>query len=490
MTNIERLSRLLQDKHLFIEHSGSDIQTSIERPANDSRKVGPNDVFVAIKGEHFDGHLFIEKAVKNGAIAVVCEAVPEEAQERFPGVAFIRVNNARAALAEIAADYYGYPASSLDMVGITGTNGKTTTAFLMHHMLNTLGKSCGLISTIEYRIGMQIQKATHTTPDTLELNGMLKTMLDEHCKACVMEVSSHALSQDRVRAIEYSVGIFTNLSQDHLDYHGTMEAYLKAKKVLFDNLSPRATAVYNLDDPHGSAMVTDTKASTLSYGIGSRASIRGLILNNTLNGLELKIDNHVERYRLVGQFNALNLLAAYASGKALGFSQDALIEALTSAPPIPGRFEILQVSNDRYVVVDYAHTPDALENVLQTTRHTMKSEGHLWCIFGCGGDRDAGKRPLMGQIAERYSDTMIVTSDNPRTEDPERIIEDIRKGVERPQNALWVVNRKEAIQQAADRSSKGDVILIAGKGHETYQILGTETIKFDDKEEAIHAFGL
>ena len=489
MTHLERLSRLLQDSNLLIEQSGQHKTTNIERPANDSRKVGPNDVFVAIKGEHFDGHLFIEKAVKNGAIAVVCEVMPEEALTRFPGVAFIRVHNARAALAELAAFHYNYPSRSLDMIGITGTNGKTTTAFLVHHMLQSLGNPCGLLSTIEYRIGSEILEASHTTPDTLELNRMLQLMLDQACRACVMEVSSHALDQDRVRAIDYAVGIFTNLTQDHLDYHGTMDAYLGAKKILFDGLMPGTTAVYNADDPHGESIVANTAASTLSFGMFTQADIRGFIIRNGLSGLELEIEGSARRYRLVGEFNALNLLAAYATGRALGYERDDILMALESAPPVPGRFEILKVQGKRHVVIDYAHTPDALENVLQTIRHTMNPDSILWCIFGCGGDRDSGKRPLMGQIAEQYSDQLIVTSDNPRTEDPERILDDIKKGISRPEQALWIMNRREAIQEAASRSADGDVILIAGKGHENYQVIGTETIPFDDKAEARNAFG-
>ena len=490
MTQLERLSRLLQTSGLLQELQGPHITTSIERPANDSRKVGPNDVFVAIKGEHFDGHLFIEKAVKNGAIAVVCEVMPEEALTRFPGVAFLRVNNARAALSELAAQHYEYPSRSLDMIGITGTNGKTTTAFLIHHMLNALGHPCGLISTVEYRIGSQIQEASHTTPDTLELNRMLKDMHNQACSACVMEVSSHALSQDRVRAIDYAVGVFTNLTQDHLDYHGTMDAYLEAKKILFDGLAPDATAVYNQDDPHGARIVADTSAATLSFGLFSKADIQAYVVKNALWGLELEIEGTIERFQLVGQFNASNLLAAYAAGRALGYKKPELLGVLSSAPPVPGRFEILKVQGNRYVVVDYAHTPDALENVLRTIRDTMRPDASLWCIFGCGGDRDASKRPIMGRIAEQHSDRIIVTSDNPRTEDPERIIEDIRTGIAQPEQALWITNRREAIQKAAELSAKGDVILIAGKGHETYQIIGTETTPFDDKKEAIQAFSL
>ena len=489
MHTIKRLVALLQEHNLLVDNTGTDITTNIERLANDSREVGPNDVFIAIRGEAVDGHLFIEKAVKNGAIAVVCEVMPEEASTRFPGIAFIRVHNARAALAELAANHYGYPARSLDMIGITGTNGKTTTAFLIHHMVSSIGRTSGLLSTVEYRIGSTTLEATHTTPDTLATNQLLRRMVEASCDACVMEVSSHALVQDRVRAIAYRVGVFTNLTQDHLDYHGSMEAYLEAKKILFDHLSPEAHAIYNMDDHAGKQMIADTRAHRLSYGLTPAASIPGRIVSNLISGLELDIEGATRTYQLVGQFNAYNLLAAYATGKALGYDRDTLVDALASAPPVPGRFEIIRGSHNRVVIVDYAHTPDALENVLRSIRQTMPPGAALWSIFGCGGDRDKGKRPLMGHIAEQLSDHLVVTSDNPRNEDPLHILEDIKTGISAPRNALWIPDRREAITEAAAKSSAGDVILIAGKGHETYQIIQSEIISFDDREEARIAFG-
>ena len=488
MNDIARLSALLQEKNLLVATKGTDIPTTIERLANDSREVGPNDVFIAIRGEAVDGHLFIEKAVKNGAIAVVCEVMPEEALTRFPGTAFIKVSNARAALAELAAYHTGYPARSLEMIGITGTNGKTTTAFLIHHMLSSIGRTSGLLSTVEYRIGSATLEATHTTPDALATNQLLRRMVGASCDACVMEVSSHALIQDRVRAIEYRVGIFTNLSQDHLDYHGSMDEYLRAKKVLFDHLEPKAHAVYNADDKAGLRMISDTSAQTVSYGLHPGATIHGHIVQNTINGLVLDIESITSSFQLVGHFNAYNLLGAYAAGKVLGYDRDTLLRALTSAPPVPGRFEIIRGSNNRVVIVDYAHTPDALKNVLHTIRQTMPEGSALWSVFGCGGDRDQGKRPLMGQIAEQLSDHLVVTSDNPRNEDPVQILEDIKTGISEPQRALWIPSRRKAIQEAAARSSAGDVILIAGKGHEAYQIIQSEIISFDDREEARIAF--
>ena len=490
MIEFQRLVDLLQQESLLIEAQGPKHIPNIERPANDSRKVGLNDVFVAIQGESVDGHVFIEKAVKNGAIAIVCEAMPEGASQRFPGIAFIQVDNARAALAVLAAHHFGTPSDHLHMIGVTGTNGKTTTAFLIYHMLSTLSAGCGLISTIENRIGSTVKAATHTTPDALDMHALFQEMVEAQCSACAMEVSSHALSQERVRTINYASAIFTNLTQDHLDYHGTMARYLAAKKRLFDDLSPNATAIYNTDDPAGQQLVTDSRGQKISYGLHTSADFTGRLQANELGGLVMEIEGRASRFKLVGLFNAYNLLAAYAAGRSAGYAREQVLEALSMAPPIPGRFEILHVSKARYVIVDYAHTPDALENVLRATRQTMSPDANLWCLFGCGGDRDQQKRPLMGQIAEQLSDRIIVTSDNPRTEDPEHILHDIRQGMSSPETALWITNRREAITEAAEQSANGDVILIAGKGHEPYQVIGTEQLPFDDREEAIKAFSL
>ena len=461
----------------------------IDHLAYDSREVGPGGLFIAIKGEQADGHMFIEKAVQNGAIAVACEAMPEGAQTRFPGIAFAQVNDTRAALAELAAEYYDEPAQKLRMIGITGTNGKTTTAFLTHHLLTELGEKAGLISTVEYRVGQKSVPATHTTPDALDTTRMLRKMVDAGCTACVMEVSSHALVQERVRTIPFHTAVFTNLSQDHLDYHGTMEAYLAAKKTLFDGLTEKAYGVYNQDDPAGITMIADTPANTISYGINSDSEVRGVVIDNTIEGLILSIDGLESRYNLVGEFNAYNLMATFGVGRAVGVSQEKIIEALTNASPVPGRFERIRVSQDRFAIIDYAHTPDALENVLRTLRETKNPSAQLWCIMGCGGDRDSAKRPIMGRVAEKHADQVIVTSDNPRTEDPLAIMADIRTGFRDPNRAIWIENRREAIQTSADMSAPGDVVLIAGKGHEPYQVIGTEKRPFDDREEALKAFG-
>ncbi|MEZ4699771.1 MAG: UDP-N-acetylmuramoyl-L-alanyl-D-glutamate--2,6-diaminopimelate ligase [Rhodothermales bacterium] len=484
MKTLKELTDRLAHAGLIQRRLGLDETLSIDHLANDSRKVGPGGLFVAIRGGQTDGHMFIEKTVLNGAIAIVCEAMPEEARERFPGIAFVQVRDARAALAELAACFYGDPTRELRLVGVTGTNGKTTTAYLMHHLFETLGVKTGLLSTIEYRIGAEVLEATHTTPDVLDTNRLFRRMVDEGCGACSMEVSSHALDQERVRAFVFAAALFTNLTRDHLDYHGSMDAYRDAKKRLFDTLSPDAAAVYNADDPAGAYMVSGTRARATSFGRTQQADVLFDILGSRLDGLRLRLDGTERRFRLVGAFNAYNLAGAYAAGRALGYGAAETIDALCEARPVPGRFEYLTDGRNRTVIVDYAHTPDALENILRAVRDVMPPDARLWCVFGCGGDRDRDKRRIMGSIAEAGADRVIVTSDNPRTEDPEAILNDIRRGMSRPTDALWIVDRREAIRESAARSADGDVVLIAGKGHEPYQVIGKEKFPFDDREEA------
>lgn len=488
MTSLQTLLQRLEQAGLVQKKQGRFDKIAIDHLANDSRKVGPNGLFVAIKGEQADGHLFIDKAVKNGAIAIVCEVMPEHARERFSGITFVRVSNARAALAELGAAFYGDPSRQLRMVGVTGTNGKTTTAFLIHHLLTSLGHKTGLIGTIEIRLGRSALESNLTTPDTLDINRLLRQMADDGCTACAMEVSSHALDQDRVRGIDFDVALFTNLTRDHLDYHPSLQHYLAAKKKLFDQLGPGATALYNIDDPAGPQMVADTPARVRSYGRTPGADLRMEVLENRVEGLRLRIDGHEQTFRLVGLFNAYNLLAAYGAGLALGYAAAEVLDALAVAAPVPGRFEILRFDGGPTVIVDYAHTPDALENVLRTINETKSATAQTWCVFGCGGNRDRSKRRIMGSIAEQYADRVIVTSDNPRTEDPEVIMNDIRRGMSRPAEVFWIVDRREAIREAATRARPGDVVLIAGKGHETYQVVGTEKRHFDDREEARKAF--
>ncbi len=487
------LRRRLREADLLVETiAGLEAPDSdtleIDGLTDDSRAVTPGGGFVAIRGVDADGHSFIDMAVNNGARLVLCEALPTRARERFPEVMFARVTDTRRALAEGAAALYGDPADELRLVGVTGTNGKTTVAYLVHHLLETLGTTTGLLSTIEVRTGDETVAPDLTTPGPLDLHRRLRRMVDSGCTACAMEVSSHALDQDRVHGLDYEVAIFTNLSVDHLDYHDTPEDYEAAKKKLFDGLGPDATALYNADDEAGSSMVADTDAQVVSYALERAADIEATVVEARIDGLRLRLDGRERDVRLAGRFNASNLAAAYGAGMALGHTPEAVVDALADAPPVPGRFEPLRFEDGTTVIVDYAHTPDALKNVLRAVRDTMLADAALWCVFGCGGDRDPSKRPTMGRIAEQLADHVIVTSDNPRTEAPVSILRDIREGVERPESMRWIVDREEAIQAAADEAAPGDVVVIAGKGHETTQTIGTDTRPFDDREVARRYF--
>jgi UDP-N-acetylmuramoyl-L-alanyl-D-glutamate--2,6-diaminopimelate ligase len=476
-----------------------DVQAGPEAPSpdalvvdhltDDSRTVVPGGAFVAVRGTAADGHSFIDGAVANGADLVVCEAVPGAVRERFPGAVFARVSDTRVALAEMAAALYGDPADALRLVGVTGTNGKTTVAFLVHHLLEALGTTTGLLSTIEVRTGRGTTDSALTTPGPIELQRTLRRMVDDGCTACAMEVSSHALDQDRVHGLDFEVGIFTNLTADHLDYHGTPRAYRQAKKKLFDGLPADATALYNADDETGAQMVADTAATTVSYALDHDADIRPTIRESRVEGLRLALGGEERTFRLAGRFNAYNLAAAYGTGRALGYGPDAVLDALADAPPVPGRFEQLTFDGGPTVVVDYAHTPDALDTVLRAVRETAPADATLWCVFGCGGDRDPSKRGTMGRIAEQRADRVVVTSDNPRTEEPEAIMNDIRRGVSRPDAMQWIVDREAAIRTAAEGAGPGDVVVIAGKGHESYQTIGTEKRPFDDRDMARKHFG-
>jgi len=454
----------------------------------DSREVEPGGAFVAVRGTTADGHAFIGDAVEHGARLVICEALPE-APERVAGTTFVRVSDARAALAEAAAALYDDPADALAMVGVTGTNGKTTVAWLVHHLLDALGDTTGLLSTIGVRTGDETDDASLTTPGPVELQRTLRRMVDQGCAACAMEVSSHALDQKRVHGLDYEVAIFTNLTADHLDYHGSRAAYRAAKKSLFDGLDPEATALYNADDEAGPAMVAETAATTVSFALDADADVRPEIRDHTLDGLRLALDDRERQLRLAGRFNAYNAAAAYGAGRALGYEADAVLDALAEVPPVPGRFETMRFGDDRTVVVDYAHTPDALDTILRAVREGMPADAALWCVFGCGGDRDPSKRGRMGRIAEQRADAVIVTSDNPRTEDPAAILEDIRDGVHRPEAMQWIVDREDAIAAAAEAAAPGDVVVIAGRGHERYQVIGTENHPFDDRDIARTYFG-
>ncbi len=456
---------------------------------HDSRAVRPGYLFVAIRGEKTDGHQYIDVAAESGAVAVIVAAGGHDVDPgplgkgtRSSGAVLVPVTDSRAALGEIAAAFYGRAAERVDLLGVTGTNGKTTTAFLLHHMLTAAGRRAGLVGTVETRVGEARYASTHTTPDALALGALLRVMADDGCVACAMEVSSHALDQDRVHGLPFRAGVFTNLTHDHLDYHHTVESYAAAKRRLFDALPDAAVAVVNADDPYHEVMVASTRARVVRFGSGSGADVRVQVLDNALSGLHLRLDGHERRFRLAGAFNALNIAAAYAVGRDLGLSADEALDGLAAAPGVPGRFETATSDDGVLGVVDYAHTPDALENVLRTARDMMGARGRLWVVFGAGGDRDRTKRPEMGAIAEQLADRVVLTSDNPRSEDPRAILHDIAAGLERPTRAVVEADRAAAIAWVSASAAPADVIVVAGKGHETVQVVGSDTFPFDDRE--------
>lgn len=457
----------------------------------DSRKVERENMFVAIKGTGSDGHAFLSAAIANGAKVIVIEndaAIPDSLC-MHQGVVKVVVGSTRKALAQISANYFGNPAASMTMIGVTGTNGKTTTTYLIKQMLESdPSNKVGLIGTVEYAIGGDRLPATHTTPESLELHRLFSQMKQQRCTHVVMEVSSHALHQYRVFGIPFAAAVFTNLTQDHLDYHGTMEEYFIAKKILFDSLDSRAVAVTNADSEYGSKIVGSIAAVVRSYGIHSDADARATNVAVGTNGCSLSIDGRTLSLQLVGMFNVYNFLAAFTTVTALGMTVNET--TITKLVPAPGRFEQIHSRDGRTAIVDYAHTPDALENCLQAIHDVLagNTSAKIITVFGAGGDRDRTKRPLMGSVVERLSHVAIVTSDNPRTEDPHRIIDDILAGVNDRQKAIVEVDRSAAIRTGLSLARSGDVVLIAGKGHEDYQVLGTQKIHFSDKEEIVRYF--
>lgn len=474
----------------------------VDGVTHDSRDVQPGWLFGALApdtvgGRH--GHTYVPAALAAGAAAALVGAdfdlaaetsaapAPLGKGERLPGAVLVPVSDTRAALAEAATAFYGRPADHLALVGITGTNGKTTVAFLMHHLLTRLGHPAGLVGTVENRIGAARYATSYTTPEAPDLQHLLAAMVQGGCTHAAMEVSSHGLALDRVRGLRFAVGVFTNLTHDHLDFHGSPEAYAAAKKRLFDGLDADATAVVHAGDPAWRAMVADTAARVVTYGTDAAADVHVEVLANDIDGLHLRLDGHERRFRLAGRFNALNLAAAYATGRALGLDAGDVLAALAEAPGVPGRFETVASADGVLGVVDYAHTPDALANVLATAREIVPAGGNLWVVFGCGGDRDRTKRPAMAREAEARADRVVLTSDNPRSEAPEAILDDIAAGLTRP--AERIADRAAAIAHAATAARPGDVVVVAGKGHETYQIVGAETRAFDDRAELRRAFG-
>ena len=474
---MKQLKDILYKVHIEAVHGATDI--TVSKIEFDSRKIELNDVFVAIRGTLSDGHDYIEKALSLGAIAVICEEFPSVIVN---GVTYIKVKDSNEALAFLAANYYENPSENIRLVGVTGTNGKTTIASLLYQLFKKAGYKVGLLSTVKIMVDEQEFKATHTTPDSLTINKYLDLMVQEGCEFCFMEVSSHGVHQKRTEALRFEGGVFTNLSHDHLDYHNTFAEYRDVKKSFFDNLPKSAFAITNIDDKNGLVMLQNTKAKKLTYALKSYADYKAQILENQLSGLLLKINDNEVWVKLIGSFNAYNLLAIYGVAVELGIEKVEALRLLSELESVSGRFQFIVSDSKITAIVDYAHTPDALENVLKTIEDIRTKNEQLITVVGCGGDRDKTKRPIMANIASSMSDKAIFTSDNPRTENPETIIEEMEKGVE-PQNfkkTVSILDRKQAIKTACQLANPNDIILIAGKGHETYQEINGVRHDFDD----------
>ncbi len=453
----------------------------------DSRKVEPGTLFFAVKGTQVDGHDYIDKAIAQGASAIVCEKMPNELAEK---VTYVLVDNSAYVLGVAASNFFGNPSKHLRLVGVTGTNGKTTIATLLYRLFTDAGYCCGLLSTIENIVNRDVVPSTHTTPDPIELNALLHQMVEQGCEYAFMEVSSHSVAQDRIAGLLFAGGIFTNLTHDHLDYHKTMANYRNAKKKFFDDLPQTAFALTNLDDKNGAVMLQNTKARKLSYALKHDADFKGIVMESHFDGMMLKV-NGTEMYtQLVGGFNASNLLAIYGAAIALGFDKDELLVEISKLRGANGRFDMVHSENGIVGIVDYAHTPDALENVLKTINEVRCHKETLITIVGCGGNRDTTKRPEMAAVAVKLSDKVILTSDNPRFEDPDDIIRQMKAGIadEDRHKVLSITNRGEAIRTAVALAKKGDIILLAGKGHENYQEINGVKNHFDDKEVLSEAF--
>ena len=447
----------------------------------DSRKVGLDDVFIAIKGTQSDGHQFIKKAINQGALAVVCQQMPKEI---INGITYLQVQDTQQALAIMASHFYGNPSAELQLVGVTGTNGKTTIATLLYTLFTSAGYKVGLLSTIKVIIGATEHAATHTTPDSLAINKYLRQMVDAGVAYCFMEVSSHGIDQKRTEGLHFAGGIFTNLSHDHLDYHTSFKQYRDVKKTFFDGLPKTAFALTNADDKNGPVMLQNTKARKYTYALKTIADYKAQILENQLQGLLLKINNQELWVKLIGNFNAYNLLAIYATAEQLGLEELEILQLLSTLESVDGRFQYLVSEGKITAIIDYAHTPDALKNVLETINTIRSGNEQLITVVGCGGDRDVEKRPKMGAIAAQLSTKVIFTSDNPRSENPDTIIQHIEAGVP-PQHykkTIAISDRKQAIKTACQMAKQHDIILVAGKGHETYQEIQGVRSEFDDRK--------
>jgi UDP-N-acetylmuramoyl-L-alanyl-D-glutamate--2,6-diaminopimelate ligase len=464
------------------------LNTEVTALYTDSRKVTPGSAFIALRGTQVDGHDYIEQALKNGAALIVAETAPNSVDQTW-----VCARNTSIALAEMAANFYQHPAAQLTIVGVTGTNGKTTVATLLYKLFRALGHRCGLLSTVENRIQDQVIDATHTTPDALQLHGLLRQMADAGCTHVFMEASSHAIHQHRLHGIEFAGGIFTNITHDHLDYHQTFEEYIRVKKSFFDQLPSAAFALSNADDKRGAVMLQNTTAHTVYYAFRTLADFKGKVLENDLDGLLLSIDQIDVHFRLIGEFNAYNLLAVYGAACLMGADRQEVLTQLSQLSGATGRFDCYRSARTGVLgIIDYAHTPDALQNVLSTVARLRQGSQRVITVVGCGGNRDATKRPLMAAVASAQSDQAIFTSDNPRFEDPKQILADMERELlpSDRRKCLSILDRREAIKAAVQMTQPNDILLVAGKGHEQYQEVAGLREPFNDKEALLEFFEL
>jgi UDP-N-acetylmuramoyl-L-alanyl-D-glutamate--2,6-diaminopimelate ligase len=454
----------------------------------DSRKVTSGDCFFAVRGTSVDGHNFIEACIKQGATSIVCEELPKDL---FSEVTYIKVSSTSIAMGYMANSFFDEPSSRMKVVGVTGTNGKTSVATLLFRLFRAFGKNVGLLSTVQNQINETVIASTHTTPDSISLHRLLKMMAHDNCEYCFMEVSSHAVDQRRIAGLQFAGAAFTNITHDHLDYHKTFDNYLKAKKLFFDELSPSAFAITNADDRNGMVMLQNTRAKRYTYSLKTPSDFKSKIIENGITGLQMDIDGVEMHTRLIGEFNAYNITLVYAIASLLGVDKQDTLTVLSSLTPPEGRFDqIVSVKEKVVAIIDYAHTPDALKNVLQTINAIRQGNENVITVVGCGGDRDAAKRPLMAEIACKFSQQIILTSDNPRSENPDEILKQMYDGVpvSSKRKVLTIADRREAIKTAVMFSKKNDIVLIAGKGHEKYQEIKGVKNHFDDKEEVVNFF--
>lgn len=477
---MKTLRDILYNVSIQAVHGSTDIAVNALRI--DSRAVVRGDVFIAIKGVHADGHLFIDKALERGAAIVICEELPAKLADN---VSYVQVTNSAMACGTIAGNFYDNPSHKLRLIGVTGTNGKTTIATLLFHLFSEMGYFCGLLSTVQNQIGPRVVPATHTTPDAIQLNALLADMVEQGCTYVFMEVSSHAIHQQRIAGLKFAGGIFSNITHDHLDYHKTFDEYIRVKKAFFDGLPNTAFALTNLDDKRGNVMLQNTRAKKATYSLRTVADFKGKILENNLTGLIMMVNEKEVHFRLIGEFNAYNLLAVYGAALLLDQLKDEVLRVLSKLSGAEGRFDYIVSASQQIIgIVDYAHTPDALLNVLATIRNLRKGNEQVITVVGCGGDRDTAKRPVMAEVAAERSNKVILTSDNPRSEDPAAIIREMEAGVpvHLKKKVLSISDRKEAIKTACSLANPEDIILVAGKGHEKYQDINGVKHPFDDKK--------